>query len=58
LQRLWEHHTTLTDIGKLPIFENDKVELFTQFDELVGEFKCEVFDDIAVGLVMSWCLGR
>jgi hypothetical protein len=52
------HHTTLTDIGKLPIFENDEIELFTQFDELVGEFKGEVFDDVAVRLMMSWGLGR
>jgi hypothetical protein len=52
------HHIPLTDICKLPIFENDEIELFTQFDELVGEFKSEVFDDVAVGLVISWCLDK
>ena len=43
----------LTDIGKLSIFENDKVELFGQLDKLVNEGLGEIIDDIAVCLRVS-----
>jgi hypothetical protein len=40
----------LTDIGKLPIFENDKVHLFTELLKLLGKVESKVLNDVAVSL--------
>jgi hypothetical protein len=41
----------LTNVCKLPVLEDDKVQLFTQLLELLGKVKSEIFNNIAVGLI-------
>jgi len=43
----------LTDIGKLPVFENDKVHLLTKLLELLCKVESKVLDDIAMCLLSA-----
>jgi hypothetical protein len=40
-----------TNVCKLSVFKDDKVQLLTQLLELLGKVKSEIFNDIAVGLI-------
>jgi hypothetical protein len=43
----------LTDIGKLPVFENDKVQLFTELLELLCKLESKVLNDVAMCLLSA-----
>jgi len=40
----------LTDIGKLPVFENDKIHLLTELLELLCKVESEVLNDVTMCL--------
>jgi hypothetical protein len=40
----------LTDIGKLPVFENNKVQLFTELLKLLCKVESKVLNDVAMSL--------
>jgi hypothetical protein len=48
--RFGQRNRELTDIGKLPVFENDKVHLLTELFELLGKVESKVLNDVAVSL--------
>jgi len=43
----------LTDIGKLPVFENDKVHLLTELLELLCKVESEVLNDVTMCLLSA-----
>ena len=43
----------LTDIGKLPVFENDKVHLLTKLLELLCKVQSEVLNDVTMCLLSA-----
>jgi hypothetical protein len=43
----------LTDIGKLPVFENDKVQLLAELLELLCKVESKVLNDVTMSLLSA-----
>ena len=51
----WQKHNgKLTDIGKLSILEDHKVEFLGQLDEFISQIHSEVLNDIDMGLIFRY----
>jgi hypothetical protein len=48
--RLSQRDCELTDIGKLPVFENDKVHLLAELLELLCKVESKVLNDVTMSL--------